>query len=110
MRSGFLAMTMIGVAAVSPAAAEDKSADGLWRNPAGTVDVQIEPCGAKICGRVVRADEKARADAARGGHPDIIGMDLFEDFRRTGPNRFRGRVFAPDLNRRFSGTLSLIHI
>lgn len=107
MNIRLLVMTMLAATALSPALAAKKSAEGVWRNPSGSVDVRIEPCGPKICGRVARANEKARADAARGGHPDIIGMDLFEDFKRTGPNTFRGRVFAPDINRRFSGTLTV---
>lgn len=100
-----LCIALLVVAA--PVAAQDLSPDGVWRNPSGNVEVRIEPCGPKICGRVSSASERARADAARGGHPDIIGMDLFEDFKRTGPDSFRGRVFAPDINRRFSGTLTI---
>lgn len=88
-------------------AQEQLSPNGVWRNPSGNVEVRIEDCGPKICGRVSSASDRARADAARGGHPELIGMDLFEDFQRDGPNRFRGRVFAPDINRRFSGKLTI---
>lgn len=88
-------------------AAEDQSPNGVWRNPSGSVEVRIEDCGPKVCGRVASASDRARADAARGGHPDIIGMDLFEDFKREGPTTFRGRVFAPDINRRFNGKLTI---
>lgn len=94
--------------AVSPAAAQELlSPNGLWRNPSGNVEVRIEDCGPKVCGRVASASEKARADAARGGHPNLIGMDLFEDFKRDGPATFRGRVFVPDINRRFAGKLTI---
>jgi uncharacterized protein (DUF2147 family) len=104
----FLTAALAGLLVASPLAARSElPPDGQWRNPSGNVEVRIEPCGPKICGRVAVASERARADAARGGHPDIIGMDLFEDFKRTGPNTFRGRVFAPDINRRFSGTLTI---
>jgi uncharacterized protein (DUF2147 family) len=106
MRVRILAGVLLATVA-SQALAADKSPEGVWRNPSGSVDVRIEPCGSKICGRVARANDRARADAARGGHPEIIGMDLFEDFKRTGPTTFRGRVFAPDINRRFSGTLTI---
>jgi uncharacterized protein (DUF2147 family) len=83
------------------------SPNGLWRNPSGNVEVRIEDCGPKVCGRVASASEKARADAARGGHPNLIGMDLFEDFQRESADTFRGRVFVPDINRRFNGKLTI---
>jgi uncharacterized protein (DUF2147 family) len=105
MRRIFLGLALL---AGGPAVAQDQSPDGLWRNPSGNVEVRIEPCGPKVCGRVASASERARADAARGGHPDIIGMDLFEDFKRDGPTTFRGRVFVPDINRRFSGKLTIV--
>jgi uncharacterized protein (DUF2147 family) len=102
----------IGLAAMllaSPVAAEaELSPNGLWRNPSGNVEVRIEDCGPKVCGRVASASDRAKADAARGGHPELIGMDLFEDFQREGPTTFRGRVFAPDINRRFSGRLTIV--
>jgi uncharacterized protein (DUF2147 family) len=102
-----LLFVVIGMLATPALAQAQVSPNGVWRNPSGSVDVRIEDCGPKICGRVAAANERARADAARGGHPDIIGMDLFEDFQREGPNTFRGRVFAPDINRRFSGKLTV---
>ncbi len=103
------ALMVVGfLAAVgSAASAQDLSPNGLWRNPSGNVEVRIEDCGPKVCGRVAFASERAQADAARGGHPNLIGMDLFEDFARESPDTFRGRVFVPDINRRFNGRLTI---
>jgi len=103
----FFGLLLLAGAGTGASAQEQMSPNGVWRNPSGSVEVRIEDCGPKVCGRVASANEKARADAARGGHPDLIGMDLFEDFKRDGPNTFRGRVFAPDINRRFSGKLTV---
>lgn len=100
---GLVLLTGSGAAA----AQAELSPNGLWRNPSGNVEVRIEECGPKVCGRVASASDRAKADAARGGHPDLIGMDLFEDFKRDGANTFRGRVFVPDINRRFSGKLTI---
>ncbi len=83
------------------------SPNGVWRNPSGSVQVRIEDCGPKVCGRVASANDKAKADAARGGHPNLIGVNLFEDFRRESPTTFRGRVFVPDINRRFNGRMTI---
>ena len=97
-----------GIGSTTAAAAQEQmSPNGLWRNPSGSVEVRIEDCGPKVCGRVASASDRAKADAARGGHPELIGMDLFEDFKRDGPTTFRGRVFVPDINRRFSGKLTI---
>jgi uncharacterized protein (DUF2147 family) len=103
----FFGLLLLAGAGTGASAQEQMSPNGVWRNPSGSVEVRIEDCGPKVCGRVASANEKARADAARGGHSDLIGMDLFEDFKRDGPNTFRGRVFAPDINRRFSGKLTV---
>mgnify|MGYP002652418619 CR=1 FL=1 len=80
---------------------------GVWQSPGGNTRIRISKCGPNICGKVYWASERAKADAARGGHPNLIGMNLFEDFSRTGPAEFRGRVFVPDINRRFNGTLTM---
>ena len=80
---------------------------GVWQSPGGNTRIRISKCGPNICGKVAWASERAKADAARGGHPNLIGMNLFEDFSRTGPAEFRGRVFVPDINRRFNGTLTV---
>jgi uncharacterized protein (DUF2147 family) len=102
-----IVLGMMALAASAASAAQEVSPNGVWRNPSGNVQVRIEDCGPKVCGRVAAASDKAKADAARGGHPNLIGMDLFEDFKRDGPNTFRGRVFVPDINRRFSGKLTV---
>ncbi len=82
-----------------------KTPTGVWESPGGNTRLRLYPCGANMCGKVAWASARARADAARGGHDNLIGMQLFEDFRRTGPNSFEGRVFVPDINRRFNGRL-----
>ncbi len=104
-RIAVIGLVVLGSTAAS--AQQEMSPNGLWRNPSGNVEVRIEDCGPKVCGRVASASDRAKADAARGGHPNLIGMDLFEDFTREGPNTFRGRVFVPDINRRFSGKLTV---
>jgi uncharacterized protein (DUF2147 family) len=40
---------------------------GVWRNPRGSVHVDIGPCGTAICGVVVWANDKAKEDARRAG-------------------------------------------
>jgi uncharacterized protein (DUF2147 family) len=103
---------------VSPATGDDPAAAvaampdgaylGTWENPSKSVQLRIERCGERVCGTVVFANEKAMADARRGGTDPLVGVQLFEEFRATGPRVWRGRVFVPDMNRRVTGTATLI--
>jgi uncharacterized protein (DUF2147 family) len=104
MAAGVLAGLLVSL----PAAAQpQRTPTGLWQSPGGNTRLRIAPCGQQLCGKVAWASERARADAARAGHTDLIGMNIFEEFTRTGPETFEGRVFVPDLNRRFNGRLTM---
>lgn len=89
--------------ATSMAVAAPPARYRTYRNPSNSVHIRPQPCGAKICGVVVWANEKAKADAAKGGTPRLIGQQLFKDFTPDGPNRWKGSVFVPDINKTFSG-------
>lgn len=95
-----------------PAAAVAKLPDGAylgtWQNPSGSVRIRAERCGDQVCGIIVYANDKAKADARRGGTDPLIGTQLFEEFTARGPREWRGRVFVPDMNRRVTGTATLV--
>jgi uncharacterized protein (DUF2147 family) len=91
----------------SAASAADKSF-GIWKNPSGSVHVRAQPCGERMCGVVVWANEKATADAKRGGTDRLVGSELFRDFVLEKPGRWRGKVFVPDIGKTFSGTVTVI--
>ena len=80
----------------------------VWRNPQNSVHVRIHPCGESMCGTVIWANAKAKADSARGGTPNLIGTELFRKFQVTAPNVWTGRIFVPDMNRTFTGTGKLL--
>ncbi len=92
----------------APVAAQATTVDSLWRNPQNSVHVRIHDCGTTRCGTVIWANEKAITDSARGGTPNLIGTELFRDFREVGPNVWNGKVFVPDLNHTFSGTGTVV--
>ena len=92
---------------LSPALAQDAGQDSVWRNPSNSVHVRIHPCGKGRCGTVVWANAKAKADSARGGTKNLIGTELFRDFREMSPKVWKGKVFVPDLNGTFSGTATI---
>lgn len=76
----------------------------VWRNPQNSVHVRIHPCGNSRCGTVIWANDKAKADSAKGGTPNLVGTQLFRDFHEVSPSVWKGKVFVPDLNHVFSGT------
>jgi uncharacterized protein (DUF2147 family) len=101
-----LAVLAVAVTATAvPAAGAPTPVQGVWRNPKNTVHVKLQPCGATMCGTVVWAAPKAQAKARAAGQ-QLVGAQLFREFKPAGPNQWKGRVFVPDLNRTFSGTIT----
>ncbi|HWU12646.1 MAG TPA: DUF2147 domain-containing protein [Caulobacter sp.] len=95
-----------GLAAVSPASAQDVPFTyGVWRNPKNSVHVEIKPCGGgRACGVVIWANDDAKADARKGGTPELVGLQLLRDFQLQKNGSWKGKVFVPDLNMNFNGT------
>lgn len=101
---------LVAAALVAPVPALARPGDpalGVWRNKRNSIHLKAHYCGEAMCGTVVWANEKALADARKGGSPDLIGMQLFRDFRPDKKGVWRGKVFVPDLNKTFSGTASM---
>jgi uncharacterized protein (DUF2147 family) len=78
--------------------------DMVLRNPSNSVHVRIHPCGKTRCGTVVWANDKAKADSARGGTRNLVGTELFREFREVSPKVWKGKVFVPDINKVLTGT------
>lgn len=100
------------ILAASPVLAADATlADrtyGTWRNPKDSVHIEARSCGDRMCGVVVWANDKAKADARRGGTDNLIGQQLFQDFEEREDGRWKGKVFVPDINKTFHGTVTVI--
>jgi uncharacterized protein (DUF2147 family) len=103
---------MLGCAALLPAqlaqAAAEEASFGVWSNPQNSVHVRAHRCGSSMCGTVIWASEKAKQDARKGGTAELIGAQLFQNFVKESATVWRGKVFVPDINKTFSGTISLI--
>jgi len=100
------AIALIGGASQATAAEPD-GLFGVWRNPKNSVHVDIRPCGASACGYVVWATDKARRAAQKGSGNELVGMQLFREFARR-DDEWRGRVYVPDLDRQFSGSVRIL--
>ena len=91
----------------SAARAQDLGQVGVFKNPQNSVHVRIHMCGKRRCGTVVWANAKAKADSARGGTKNLVGTELFREFREVRPRVWKGKVFVPDLNSVFTGTATI---
>jgi uncharacterized protein (DUF2147 family) len=85
---------------------------GVFRNPSGNVEVRLADCGKQLCGTIVSASAKAKADAAKAGQTNIIGMQLFRNLTPTPqpkgqPRRWDGQVYIPDKDKTVSGSAIL---
>ena len=105
-RTRLAAWAAIPAYALTPSAAlaQQVGQDLVLRNPQNSVHVRVHPCGKTRCGTVVWANAKAKADSARGGTPNLVGTELFREFREVSPKVWKGKVFVPDVNRVFTGT------
>jgi uncharacterized protein (DUF2147 family) len=79
---------------------------GTWRNASNSVHIRTASCGKAMCGTVVWASAKAKADVAKRGRT-LIGAQLFKDFRRGNDGVWRGEVYVPDIGKSFTGTIAL---
>jgi uncharacterized protein (DUF2147 family) len=90
--------------AVSPALASAKSPlEGRWKH--GSMVIEIAPCGSKLCGTVLKASPTQQKKAQTGSGTDLIGARIITDIEQTGPNTYKGQVFAADRNIYANGTV-----
>jgi uncharacterized protein (DUF2147 family) len=92
------------ILAAAPPQAPDWS--GVWRNAANSVHIRASRCGDAMCGTVIWASEKAKADAAAGGTEQLVGTRIFDSFVPE-DGEWLGEVYVPDLARAFSGSVYL---
>ncbi|MGK6318734.1 DUF2147 domain-containing protein [Sphingomonas sp. DT-204] len=114
LRSGMVATIASAVLlTTTPAPATARAEEGIgtiageWRNKKDTVHIRTHACGELVCGTVSWASEKAEADARRGGTEQLVGTTIFREFRALGNGSYKGKVFVPDMNRTFSGHLTV---
>ena len=102
-----IGVALLGLPCAAGASGECDGLLGTWRNPKNSVHVEIVSCGSAMCGVVVWASDKAKADAREEGTDPLIGINLLRDFISTGDRRWRGKVFVPDLGKTVTGTVEM---
>ena len=103
MKRFFLSVAAAAMVA-APASASAKSAlEGRWKN--GHMEIVIAPCGAALCGTVVKASSRQQAKAERGTGTELLGARLITNIRRSGANLYRANVYLADRGINASGTI-----
>ncbi|HEY8617130.1 DUF2147 domain-containing protein [Phenylobacterium sp.] len=107
LRPLLLLAALTGLVSASSAVAAEPGVFGVWRNPKGSVHLEVRPCGASACGYVIWASDAAQEDARRGSGKPLVGQQLLQDFHPDGGG-WRGKVYVPDMDRTFSGSARLL--
>ena len=79
---------------------------GTWTNMNNTMHVRAARCGDAMCGTVIWADDKTKAEIAAKGRT-LIGPPVFREFRKAGGSSWRGKVYVPAIDQTVTGTIEL---
>ena len=101
-------VTLATVLALAAGAAAAEPLAGTWQTEAGddgnTGHVQIAPCGAKLCGTLVRSFDASGAEMGS----DHIGRQIVWDMEPQGDGRYgKGKIWAPDRDKTYRSKLQL---
>jgi uncharacterized protein (DUF2147 family) len=80
---------------------------GEWINERKSAIIRVADCPSGLCGTVVWSAPSAQRDSTRGGITELNGTVVMFGFAPASEQRWRGRLFLPDLNRTVKATLSL---
>jgi uncharacterized protein (DUF2147 family) len=106
-RYGRLAMmlALLPAIAAAPVSIETPPILGLWHNPQNTLQVRTQACGGELCGIIAHATPTAEQDAREAGVKQLVGVQLLSGYRETGPGKWSGTVYVPDMGRSFSSRI-----
>ena len=96
------------VLAVPTAASAQEVLEGQWRNPKGSLVVRLSQCGNAYCGTVVRASERAKDGARKGGTTKLVGTRILTELRPAGKGTFKAQAFEPKRNIHAPATIRMV--
>jgi len=102
-RTLLLAAVLAGSASLSQA----EPLIGLWQTApddnGNFGHIQVAPCGAQICGTLVRSFDAGGQEIAS----DFTGRLIISETVAQGDGAYRGKIFAPDRGRTYGSRLVL---
>lgn len=110
--STFLALAACAAttgAAMSPTEAGQR---GRWVTESGNLEVEIAPCGEKLCGTVVKVlANRSMSDPNKpmAANPeDALGMKILSDFRFRGNGEWEGTILNRENGKTYDCVISLV--
>ena len=100
--------------ATAPAATTDAAVQkGRWLTASGNLEVEVGPCGAALCGTVVRvlANNSMAAPNATMTPVDArpaLGMRILENFTPSGDGEWKGRIYNRENGKTYSCVMALL--
>ena len=105
MRSFLPALFVAALSAGQANAAQP--VEGLWRNPIGSAIIEIAPCSAALCGKVVWASARGKREVAKNT-ANVVGTTVLTGLKKTGAH-WTGQLFIPDDNIHVSARLQRLN-
>lgn len=108
-------LSFLGAAALCTAAAFAQPAPagqlGRWLTESGNLEVDLAPCGAALCGTVVRVlanrsmSSPGTEMAAADSRP-ALGMVLLSDFMPSGEGEWKGQIYNRENGKTYSALMT----
>ena len=96
--------------AATPLAANQQL--GRWVTESGNLEVEIAPCGAALCGTVVKVlANRSMADPGKAlpaDAPSPLGMTILKDFKPSGDGAWQGQIFNRENGKTYDCLMSLV--
>ena len=81
--------------------------EGYWKNPIGSAIIEIAPCSAALCGKVVWASARGKREVAKNT-ANVVGTTVLTGLKKTGAH-WTGQLFIPDDNIHVSARLQRLN-
>ncbi|TWO67722.1 DUF2147 domain-containing protein [Caenimonas sedimenti] len=105
-------LVLAALVAASPLtqAQQPAAPQGRWITESGNLEVEITPCGAALCGKVVRvlANRSMSGPGAEMTPADArpaLGMEILSGLQPAGDGEFQGRIYNRENGKTYSATL-----
>src|SRR5690348_516017 len=81
--------------------------EGYWKNPIGSAIIEIAPCSAALCGKVVWASARGKREVAKNT-ANVVGTTVLTGLHERG-KRWTGSLYIPDDNIHVAARLQLLN-
>lgn len=118
MRYSFTILSLL-IAVLFTSATARAEVTGVWSTAEGKSHVKIEPCGNKLCGKIIwlkepltekkiaKTDIKNENISLRG--QPINGLEILKDFIPDGDNEWDdGTIYNPEDGKTYSSSMTLV--